>query len=206
MWDFLGGALGGLLGYKGAKDQQVASAQQAEKQMAFQERMSSTAHQRQMADMRKAGLNPILSAKYGGASTPAGQQAPVPNRMERALNSAQQLANLQLTIANTELTDNKKSAMDLLSAVGQFFGRGFNTAMSVSEREGRKIRSGAKDDLSSIKDWVTAVLPNTGQTSEAVSINSAGNLITRPPPKATRKRKIKYPEKYQRYQYQKWRN
>jgi len=88
----------------------------AREQMDFQERMSNTAHQREIADLKKAGLNPILSSKYGGSSTPTGSMATMLNPMG---DSTQNLTSTAQTLLNTTRLKNEIATMKTQQTLNQ---------------------------------------------------------------------------------------
>jgi hypothetical protein len=125
----LGGAVGGVLGFIGqqqtnqknwdiAQAANQASAEQAQRQMDFQERMRQTQYQTAVDDMKKAGLNPMLAYSQGGAGTPTGAMgqvstAKVGNTLASAVQGYQSMAMTNADLDQKEALTTNTSAQTL---------------------------------------------------------------------------------------------
>lgn len=83
-----GALIGGAASIFGGNEANAASAREAAKNRTFQREMSWTAHQRGVEDLRKAGLNPILSAKGAAAPMAGGAQGQMQNAVAPGVASA----------------------------------------------------------------------------------------------------------------------
>lgn len=116
----------------------------AKDQMDFQERMSNTAHRRQMTDLKKAGINPILTAKYGGASSPMGAMAslvdPVTPALQTGLSAVDTVmgakstaAGIDKTKADTQMVNNLMSSSEVVKDIGDYMQRYTSNLERVSQ-------------------------------------------------------------------------
>lgn len=117
-----GQLLGGLLGSKGQASANAANLKIAREQMAFQERMSSSAYQRSASDLKKAGLNRILalgspaSSPQGASATMQNEKAMIGQAVQNAAMSAAQVRNIN---AQTKKTQTETTALGIQAAKGE---------------------------------------------------------------------------------------
>lgn len=129
--------ISGLMGQQGQEDTNDANVQLGREQMAFQERMSSTAYPRAVQGMKDAGLNPMLAYSQGGASSPVGSMPQVQNPVSAGLNSAAQaMASMQAVQSlrqSQAQTDQIAASADKLRS--ETFDQNLNSAVRWSELE-----------------------------------------------------------------------
>lgn len=157
--------LGGWLSRSGAKEANQANLAIAREQMAFSERMSNTQMQRRVADLKAAGLNPML-AYHDGASSPTGAGAVMENPYRDAPTSAAGVSrNVQALVERRIALANAKKQGNLLDAQTMAeYARAQDLGASAARTTAQ---------ISSIPFEQNVMAANTGRSWSEVDLNRA---------------------------------
>lgn len=105
----VGSIAGGLIGSQSQANANQANAQLQQQNQAWMKEMSDTAVQRRVADMKKAGINPLLSVSgaSAGASTPQSS----PATMQKTFDPTT-IGTLLTSVANAKVADAEKKKIE----------------------------------------------------------------------------------------------
>jgi len=160
-----GGVIGGLGSFFGQRSANRTNIQLSDKNMAFQERMSNTSYQRGVADLEKAGLNPMLAYGNAGASSPGGAQAQVQSEAEGAVNSAIAMKQLAAQVEKMKSeTDLNKQMAQTQKALGFLHSTTANGITADNKK----------------KDFMGKIWEGINNTSKSLSTPARSDLKYRP--------------------------
>ena len=160
-------ALPAVASYFGQQSANKTKMQIAQQQEGFQREMSNTSYQRAVADMKAAGLNPMLAYSQGGATTPVGATTQVQNALGAGVTSGQQAYQLALN-TQQNLADIKLKTEQAGAAGSQEDLNRANMNLSLVEAANKSAQ------LPGHKQFVNQVVSQIG-LNNAISANNSAN-------------------------------